>query len=292
MISGVDPASGAQAFASALIDEMAAEGPAPVVAAQIDVAVQEGDEPAPEDGRRTTFVGPIRDGELTRDRVSTVDDLDTAAGLAALVLAMEDLAVPIVGHYGIAPGAQTTPARAGHRTVTDAARTSRAAAGMGAIAAVSRGVGFVRVLVVAAVLGTTYLGNAFQAANSLSNVLFELLAAGALSAVLVPTFVDLLDRGDREGAEEVAGGVLGVALLGLGAVSVVGVVAAPLLARALTLGVPAEVAADQARAGDASCCASSCPRSCSTPPGPSPRPCCTPSAASPSRPQRRSATPW
>jgi putative peptidoglycan lipid II flippase len=116
---------------------------------------------------------------------------------------------------------------------------------MGAIAAVSRAVGFVRVLVVAAVLGTTYLGNAFQAANSFSNVLFELLAAGALSAVLVPTFVDLLDAGDEQGAEEVAGGVLGVALLGLGAVSLVGVVAAPLLARALTVGVPADTVADQ-----------------------------------------------
>ena len=117
--------------------------------------------------------------------------------------------------------------------------------GMGAIAAVSRAVGFVRVLVVAAVLGTTYLGNAFQAANSVSNVLFELLAAGALSAVLVPAFVDLLDAGDHDGAEEVAGGVLGAAVLGLGALAVAGVLAAPLLARALTVGVPAAVAADE-----------------------------------------------
>ncbi len=129
--------------------------------------------------------------------------------------------------------------------MTDAARTSRAAVGMGAIAALSRAVGFVRVLVVAAVLGTTYLGNAFQAANSVSNVLFELLAAGALSAVLVPSFVDLLDAGDQRGAEEVAGGVLGVAVVGLGAVAVIGVLAAPLLARGLTLGVPAAVAAEQ-----------------------------------------------
>ena len=116
---------------------------------------------------------------------------------------------------------------------------------MGAIAALSRAVGFVRVLVVAAVLGTTFLGNAFQSANSVSNVLFELLAAGALSAVLVPAFVDLLDAGDQAGAERVAGGVLGVAMAVLGAVSVVGVVLAPLLARALTVGVPDEVAAEQ-----------------------------------------------
>ncbi|HEY9557334.1 MAG TPA: lipid II flippase MurJ, partial [Acidimicrobiales bacterium] len=129
--------------------------------------------------------------------------------------------------------------------MTSATPTARAAVGMGVIAAVSRAVGFVRVLVIAAVLGTTYLGNAFQAANSVSNVLFELLAAGALSAVLVPTFVDLLDQGDDEGAEEVAGGVLGVAVVVLGVVSLVGIVAAPLLARALTVGVPADTVEDQ-----------------------------------------------
>ncbi|HLT16465.1 MAG TPA: lipid II flippase MurJ [Acidimicrobiales bacterium] len=125
------------------------------------------------------------------------------------------------------------------------ATTARAAVGMGAIAAISRVIGFVRVLVVAGVLGTTYLGNAFQAANSFSNVLFELLAAGALSAVLVPAFVGLLEEDDEPGAEAVAGGVLGAALAVLGGVTVVGILASPLLARLLTLGVPAEVAAPQ-----------------------------------------------
>ena len=123
--------------------------------------------------------------------------------------------------------------------------TAGAAVGMGAAAAISRAIGFVRILVVAAVLGTTYLGNAFQSANSVSNVLFELLAAGALSAVLVPVFVELLDRGERDDAERVAGSVLGAALLVLGAVTVAGVVAAPVLARVLTAGVPEAVADDQ-----------------------------------------------
>ncbi len=112
--------------------------------------------------------------------------------------------------------------------------TVRAAVGMGLITAISRVVGFLRVLVVAAVLGISALGDSFQAANSLSNVLFELLAAGALSAVLVPAFVRLLDAGDDAGAEEVAGGVLGLALLGLGALVVVGILAAPALAWVLT----------------------------------------------------------
>ncbi|MGH9035553.1 MAG: murein biosynthesis integral membrane protein MurJ, partial [Acidimicrobiia bacterium] len=66
---------------------------------------------------------------------------------------------------------------------------TRAAAVMGAATAISRVLGFGRVLVIAAVLGTTDLGNTFSASNSVSNVAFDLLAAGALSAVLVPAFV-------------------------------------------------------------------------------------------------------
>ena len=125
---------------------------------------------------------------------------------------------------------------------------TRAAARMGAVTAVSRGFGFLRVLVIAAVLGTTYLGNAFQAANSVSNVLFELVAAGALSAVLVPTFVQLLDKGDDEEANRLASGLLGIALVGLGIVTVVGIVGAPLLARLLTAGVENDAVAAQQRA--------------------------------------------
>jgi putative peptidoglycan lipid II flippase len=112
----------------------------------------------------------------------------------------------------------------------------RAAVDMGVATAVSRSFGLLRVLVIAAVLGTTFLGNTFQASNSVSNVLFELLAAGALSAVLVPTFVDLFDRNDQEEAERLAGGLLGVALVGMGVVAILGMVFAPVLARALTSG--------------------------------------------------------
>jgi putative peptidoglycan lipid II flippase len=105
---------------------------------------------------------------------------------------------------------------------------------MGVAAAVSRGFGAVRVLVIAAVLGTTYLGNAFQGANQFSTVLFELLAAGALSAVLVPSFVRLFDGGDQARSEALAGGLLATALVVLGAVTIVGVLAAPALAALLT----------------------------------------------------------
>jgi len=122
----------------------------------------------------------------------------------------------------------------------------RSAAGMGVAAAVSRGFGALRVLAIAAILGTTYLGNTFQSSNTVSNVLFELLAAGALSAVLVPTFVGHLDAGDRSGAELLAGELLGVAILVLGAVSIIGMAAAPWLADLLTTAVPdPQIAAQQ-----------------------------------------------
>jgi putative peptidoglycan lipid II flippase len=121
--------------------------------------------------------------------------------------------------------------------VAGARSVSRSAAGMGVAAGASRVIGFARVLAIAAILGTTYLGNTFTSSNYVSNVLFELLAAGALSAVLVPTLVDLLARPDEPEAERLAGSVLGIALIVLGVVTVVGVIAAPWLARLLSSGV-------------------------------------------------------
>jgi putative peptidoglycan lipid II flippase len=140
-----------------------------------------------------------------------------------------------------APSATTTTAAVG-----------RAARIMGAATALSRLLGFGRVLVIAAVLGTTDLGNIFSASNSVSNVLFDLLAAGALSAVMVPAFVDLFERRVQaaEGqadAEQLAGALLGWSLVVLGPVCLAGVLAAPALARVLTTGTadPAVAAGQQ-----------------------------------------------
>ena len=101
--------------------------------------------------------------------------------------------------------------------MTRTAEVGRTATRTGIATAASRAIGLGRVLVIAAVLGTTYLGNTFQASNSVSNVLFDLLAAGGLSAVLVPAFVGWVRDEDR--LERVASGVLGVATVGLGAVA-------------------------------------------------------------------------
>ncbi|HEV2760237.1 MAG TPA: lipid II flippase MurJ [Acidimicrobiales bacterium] len=114
-------------------------------------------------------------------------------------------------------------------------RGPRAQVTIGNVAA--RVTGLLRVVAVGGALGTTYLGNTYQTANLVSNLLFELLAAGILSSVLVPPFVALLDEGRREDAERLAGAVLGVALAVLGAVTVVGLLARPWIMRALTVAV-------------------------------------------------------
>jgi len=51
------------------------------------------------------FVGLLR-GDIASARLSTVDNLESAMGQTAVVLALEDLGVPRFGHYGVGPGAQ------------------------------------------------------------------------------------------------------------------------------------------------------------------------------------------
>ncbi|MBK5287409.1 MAG: hypothetical protein JJE46_02970 [Acidimicrobiia bacterium] len=115
---------------------------------------------------------------------------------------------------------------------------TRAARMMGAATLASRGIGFVRIWVISVILGTTYLGNTYQSSSAVSNVLFELLAAGALSAVLVPTFVRHLERENDAEAERLASGVLGLALVVLGAIALVGFVLAPQIGRLIASGAP------------------------------------------------------
>lgn len=115
---------------------------------------------------------------------------------------------------------------------------ARATATITAWNLVSRVTGLARVVAVTAAVGATYLGNVYQSANLVSNILFELLAGGLLSAVLVPTFVRHLGSGDRAGAARLAASVLARGLAVLGVIVAVGMLAAPQVMRLLTSGVP------------------------------------------------------
>ena len=114
---------------------------------------------------------------------------------------------------------------------------ARGAAATTVATALSRVTGFVRVVVVAGAMGTTFLTNTYQTANTAPNVLFELVAAGVLTSVFVPTFVDYLVREEREEGWDAANALTSVALVGLVIVALALALGAPWVMRVLTLGV-------------------------------------------------------
>ncbi|MBS1849124.1 MAG: hypothetical protein JST73_12680, partial [Actinobacteria bacterium] len=132
---------------------------------------------------------------------------------------------------------------------------------------ISRISGFVRVVAVAGALGIAYLGDSYQRANEVSNVLFELLAGGVLFSILVPSFVELLSGVTPDGVApdgEVRAGatvrdVAGARRLGsvlatrgsvyVGIVALVGMLGGTWIMRLLTLGTPEAVRAEQIRLG-------------------------------------------
>ena len=114
---------------------------------------------------------------------------------------------------------------------------ARGAAATTVATALSRVTGFVRVVVVAAAMGTTFLANTYQTANTAPNIVFELLAAGVLTSVFVPTFVDHLVRGEREEGWRAANALASAALVALVGLAIVLALVAPYLMRLLTLGV-------------------------------------------------------
>lgn len=120
---------------------------------------------------------------------------------------------------------------AGSRSLARGAATTTLAA------AVSRITGFVRVVAVAAAMGTTFLANTYQTANTAPNVVFELVAAGVLTSIFVPTFVAYLVRDQRAEGWDAANALTSVALVGLVALAALIALLAPGIMWVLTLGV-------------------------------------------------------
>ncbi len=81
----------------------------------------------------------------------------------------------------------------------------------------SRLTGLARTIAQAVVLGKV-IGDVYNGANTLPNLLYDLLLGGVLAATLVPVFVENRSRRDSEASDAVMT-VLGVALVGVTAVS-------------------------------------------------------------------------
>ncbi len=107
---------------------------------------------------------------------------------------------------------------------------------VGGLTLLSRISGFVRIVIVTAVLGRTALGDVYQSVNLVPNLVFELIAAGTLQAVLLPTVVGAAAKDGPPRAEALANIVLGWVLVGLGALAVLLAALSPILIRLLFAG--------------------------------------------------------
>ncbi|MFI5496542.1 murein biosynthesis integral membrane protein MurJ [Actinoplanes sp. NPDC051859] len=83
-----------------------------------------------------------------------------------------------------------------------------AAAVIAVLTIVARIAGFGRLLVFLRAVGEDGLANVYNAANSVPNVVFELVAGGALASLVVPLLAGAVDAGDRQRVSAVASALL------------------------------------------------------------------------------------
>ncbi|GAA2349535.1 murein biosynthesis integral membrane protein MurJ [Dactylosporangium salmoneum] len=112
-----------------------------------------------------------------------------------------------------------------------------AAALVAGLTILSRLAGFARILVFNSTVGTTQLGDAYQAANTVPNIIFELVAGGALASLVVP----LLAGKDKETVGRTVSALLTWVVLILAPVALLVALLAHPLVQLLTSGKPPEV---------------------------------------------------
>jgi putative peptidoglycan lipid II flippase len=111
---------------------------------------------------------------------------------------------------------------------------------IGAATLASRVLGFARDMLVALVFGAGPVTDAFFVAFRIPNMLRRLLAEGALSTAVIPVFSEYAETRPPAEFVRMLRAVLGAALLALGATSILGILAAPWLVRAIAPGFAAD----------------------------------------------------
>jgi len=124
------------------------------------------------------------------------------------------------------PGAQMSAIAAPRVWLASAVGAAMSIAG---VAAASRLVGFGRTVAFARTVGATCLGDTYVTSNTVPNIVFEVVAGGALASMVVPVLAGAAERNDVEQAGRTASALVSWALL----VAVPVTVAGLLLARPL-----------------------------------------------------------
>lgn len=100
---------------------------------------------------------------------------------------------------------------------------------MSAATLISRVTGLVRTWAMAFALGNTVITSAYQVANNMPNVVFDLVAGGLLGAAFIPVYLLEKERAGSEGGNAFANNLLNITVIVLGALSVLSAIFAPQL---------------------------------------------------------------
>ena len=126
-------------------------------------------------------------------------------------------------------------------------RFGKAAALIAGLTMASRLAGFVRVIVFAWAVGNTDLGNIYQTANTVPNIIFEIVAGGALASLVIPVLAAPIARKDPRTVSRTASAMLTWALAVLIPIAVIIAVFADPIVNALSAEAGPEMAAMGAR---------------------------------------------
>ena len=100
----------------------------------------------------------------------------------------------------------------------------RAVLSMSAINALSRATGYARTMVMAAVLGTGVVANAYGASNGIANLIYELFLGGILYSTFIPILVERITTHGEEDARRLTNALLTLILPLLTAVALLGII--------------------------------------------------------------------
>jgi putative peptidoglycan lipid II flippase len=174
-----------------------------------------------------------------RAQVASPAQAAAAAAAAAPAQAGTDAWSPVPPRPGPGPGAERTAVAApdtggagsGRATAAAAANSSllRSSSVMAVGTLASRLTGFVRNAVIIYAIGTLYLGDAYNLANTLPNIVYNLALGGILTSVVVPLLVNAAKR-DADRGEGYDQRIFTLGVLALAAITLI----ATLLAQPIT----------------------------------------------------------
>ncbi len=120
-------------------------------------------------------------------------------------------------------------------------QVARAAGIVMSLFVLSRAAGLAREMIIGARFGTSAELDAYLAAFRLPDILFQLVAGGALASAFIPAFTDRLVRADRQAAWRMASAVMNIVLLVMSVLALVAaVLARPLVSSVIAPGFPPE----------------------------------------------------